>query len=60
MPKLWIKSDPGMISGGRFAAFYEGLPNQTKVQVKGGHFLQESNGPEIGKAVADFVRGLRR
>ena len=58
--KLWIRPDPGLISGGRFAAFYEGLANQTEVRVKGGHFLQESSGPEVGKAVADFVRELRR
>ena len=60
MPKLWVRPDPGFISAGRFAAFYEGLANQTVVRVKGGHFLQESSGPEVGKAVADFVRGLRR
>ena len=60
VPKLWIKGDPGFITNGRFATFCDGLKNQTKVQVKGGHFLQESSGPEIGRAVADFVRGLRR
>ena len=60
VPKLWVRPDPGFISAGRFAAFYEGLANQTVVRVKGGHFLQESSGPEVGKAVADFVRGLRR
>jgi len=59
VPKLWVRADPGYITTGRFAAFCEGLPNQTEVQVKGGHFLQESSGPEIGRAVAGFVRGLR-
>jgi len=59
VPKLWIKGDPGFISVGRFAAFFEGLANQTTEQVKGAHFLQESSGPAIGKAVADFVRSLR-
>lgn len=59
VPKLWVRPDPGLISGGRFAAFYEGLANQTEVQVEGGHFLQESSGAEVGRAVADFVRGLR-
>src|SRR5271154_3277858 len=41
-------------------AFCEGLANQTEVRVKGGHYLQESSGPEIGPAVADSVRPLRR
>jgi len=59
-PKLWVRSDPGFIGIGRFATFCEGLQNQTEVKVKGGHFLQETSGPEIGKAVADFVRELRR
>ena len=60
VPKLWIKGDPGFISNGRLATFCQGLKNQTEVQVKGLHFLQESSGPEIGKAVADFVRSLRQ
>ena len=60
VPKLWVRGDPGFIGIGRFATFCEGLPNQTEVTVKGVHFLQESSGPEIGNAVADFVRELRR
>ena len=60
IPKLWVKGDPGFVSNGRLATFFEGLKNQTKLQVKGVHFLQESSGPEIGRAVADFVRRLRR
>ena len=59
VPKLWVRGDPGFITNGRLAAYCEGLTNQTQVRVKGGHFLQESSGPEIGSAVADFVRGLR-
>ena len=60
VPKLWIRGNPGFISNGRVATFCEGLKNQREVEVKGGHFLQESSGPEIGKAVADFVREVRR
>ena len=59
LPKLWVKGDPGFVSNGRLATFMQGLKNQTEVQVKGVHFLQESSGPEIGKAVANFVRSLR-
>ena len=60
IPKLWVRGEPGFISNGRIATFCEALKNQTEVRVKGVHFLQESSGPEIGKAVADFVRTLRR
>ena len=60
VPKLWVRGDPGFIGIGRFAAFCERLKNQTELTVKGIHFLQESSGPEIGEAVADFVRELRR
>ncbi len=59
IPKLWVKGDPGFISNGRLATFSQGLKNQTEVQVKGVHYLQESSGPEIGKVVANFVRSLR-
>lgn len=58
-PKLWVRGDPGSITTGRLAAFCESLQNQTEVRVKGQHYLQESSGPEIGQAVADFVRQLR-
>ena len=59
VPKLWVRGNPGFITNGRLATFCEGLQNQTKIQVKGQHFLQESSGPEIGRAVADFVRSVR-
>ncbi len=59
VPKLWVKGDPGFVSNGRLATFFQSLKNQTEVQVKGVHFLQESSGVEIGKAVAKFVRSLR-
>jgi haloalkane dehalogenase len=35
-------------------------PNQTEVTVKGIHFVQEDSPIEIGAAVANFVRTLRR
>ncbi len=59
VPKLWVKGDPGFVSNGRLATFSQDLKNQTEMQVKGVHFLQESSGPEIGRAVATFVRSLR-
>lgn len=59
VPKLWVRGDPGFITNGRMADFCEALKNQTEVRVKGSHFLQEPSGPEIGRAVAEFVRHLR-
>ena len=31
-------------------------PNQTEVTVPGRHFIQEDAGPEIGQAIADWLR----
>lgn len=60
VPKLWIKGDPGFIvSQERFLGLWKAVPNQTELTMKGQHFLQEANGQQIGKAVADFVRRIR-
>ncbi|MDB5576594.1 MAG: haloalkane dehalogenase [Bradyrhizobium sp.] len=59
VPKLWVRGNPGFLVTERFAKFWESLPNQTVVEVKGAHFLPEASGPAIGAAVADFVRSLR-
>ena len=50
VPKLWVRGDPGFIYNGRLATFCKTFQNQTEVVVKGQHFLQETSGPEIGKA----------
>ena len=60
LPKLFVNADPGSILVGRQRKFCRTWPNQTEVTVKGTHFIQEDSPDEIGKAVADFVRGLRR
>jgi haloalkane dehalogenase len=59
VPKLWIKGDPGAVVSGSVADYCATFPNQTSLTVKGIHYLQESSGPEIGAAVADFVRNRR-
>ncbi len=33
---------------------------QSEVTVRGSHFIQDNSGPEIGRAVADWVSGLAR
>jgi haloalkane dehalogenase len=59
IPKLFINGEPGSILVGRQREICRAWPNQVEVAVKGLHFLQEDSADEIGRAVADFVRGLR-
>ncbi len=58
LPKLFINADPGSILVGRQREFCRSWPNQTEVTVKGLHFIQEDSGPEIGRAIADWLRAL--
>ncbi len=60
VPKLFVNADPGSILVGRQREVCRAWPNQTEVTVKGLHFLQEDSPDEIGRAVADFVRRVRR
>ncbi len=57
-PKLFINADPGSILTGRQREFCRGWPRQTEVTVKGNHFVQEDSGPEIGRAIAAWLRDL--
>ena len=57
-PKLFINAEPGAILTGRARDFCRTWPNQTEVTVAGAHFVQEDSGPEIGAAVADWIRKL--
>jgi len=57
-PKLFVNADPGSILIGAQREFCRGWPNQNEVTVAGSHFIQEDSPAEIGRAVAEFVRGL--
>jgi haloalkane dehalogenase len=59
MPKLLIAGDPGAIIKGRTLEYCRTWPNQTKVTVKGLHFLQEDSPDEIGRALQAFVKSVR-
>lgn len=48
------------VEKGKFREFCKKWPNQKEVTVKGIHYLQEDSDPEIGAAVAEFVRELRK
>lgn len=54
-PKLFVNADPGSILTGRQREFCRSWPHQTEVTVKGSHFVQEDSGPEIGRAVAQWL-----
>jgi haloalkane dehalogenase len=58
LPKLFVNAEPGSILVGRQREICRAWPNQTEVTVRGAHFIQEDSPDEIGRAVADFVRGL--
>ena len=57
--KLFVNAEPGSILTGRQREVCRAWPNQTEVTVPGAHFVQEDSPDEIGRAIADFVRGLR-
>ena len=59
LPKLFVNADPGIILVGRQREVCRAWPNQREVTVAGLHFIQEDSPAEIGRAVADFLRGLR-
>jgi haloalkane dehalogenase len=60
MPKLFVNADPGSILVGRQRQVCRAWPNQTEVTVKGTHFIQEDSPDEIGTAIAEFIRRIRK
>ncbi len=60
-PKLFIKAEPGIIlRDGSEVAFCRGWRNQTEVEVKGLHFLQEDSPDAIGQALRAFIMEVCR
>jgi haloalkane dehalogenase len=58
VPKLFINAEPGSIVGDRVRGRVRAWPNQDEVTVRGVHFIQEDSGQEIGRAIAEWLRGL--
>jgi haloalkane dehalogenase len=56
--KLFVDADPGAILVGAQREFCRSWPNQTEVRVRGNHFLQEDSPDEIGRAIAEWLRGI--
>ena len=59
LPKLFVDADPAAILIGPQRTFCRGWKNQTEVQVKGLHFIQEDSPVEITAALTDWLSGLR-
>jgi haloalkane dehalogenase len=59
VPKLFVNAEPGSILTGPQRDFARTWPTQREITVPGLHFVQEDSPDEIGRAVAEFVRGLR-
>ncbi|HVA78613.1 MAG TPA: haloalkane dehalogenase [Candidatus Binataceae bacterium] len=60
IPKLFINAEPGAILTGAQREFCRRWPNQREVTVRGIHFIQEDSPHEIGAAIADWHRSIRR
>ena len=58
IPKLFVNAEPGAILTGPQREFCRTWPNQTEVTVAGSHFIQEDSPEAIGRAVADWRRGI--
>ena len=58
LPKLFINAEPGSILVGRQRDYCRTWPHQKEVMVPGKHFIQEDSPSEIGKAIAEWLKGL--
>jgi len=58
--KLFFDADPGSILVGAQREFCASWPNQTRVPVRGSHFVPEDAGPEIGRTLRDWLPTLPR
>lgn len=59
LPKLLVKGESGaLLASGAQVEFCRGWASQSEVTVRGIHFLQEDSPDEIGRALADWLRGL--
>lgn len=55
VPKLFVNAEPGSILVGTQRDFCRTWPHQEEVTVPGIHFVQEDSGPQIGRAIADWL-----
>jgi haloalkane dehalogenase len=58
VPKLFVDAEPGVFITGAVRDFCAAWPNQTRVTVEGGHFVQEDAPDEVGRVLAAWRREL--
>ncbi len=58
VPKLFVNAAPGAILIGAQREFCRSWPNQTEVEVRGSHFIQEDSPDAIGQALAEWLRHI--
>ena len=58
LPKLFINTQPGAVMVGEHREIVRGWPNLTEVTVPGLHYCHEDSPDDIGRALADWYRGL--
>jgi haloalkane dehalogenase len=58
LPKLFISATPGMIMNGEAGEFARSWPNQTEVNVRGLHFIQEDSPDEIAAAIRGWMSNI--
>jgi len=60
LPKLFINAEPGALITGRARDFCRTWKSQREITVAGIHYIQEDSADEIGIALRDFVRNIRK
>lgn len=58
VPKFFVNAEPGAIVTGAVRERVRRWPNQREITVPGVHFIQEDSGEQIGRAIAEWLRGL--
>ena len=53
--KLFVNADPGAILTGAARDFCRTWPDQSEITVPGIHYIQEDSGPQIGRAIAEWL-----
>ena len=55
IPKLFVNAEPGAILTGPACDFCRSWPDQSEITVPGIHYIQEDSGPQIGRAIAEWL-----
>jgi haloalkane dehalogenase len=55
LPKLFVNAGPGAILTGAARDFCRTWPDQSEITVPGIHYIQEDSGPQIGRAIAEWL-----